>query len=134
MNTLQKPDRLTSDSLWAGIEKSRLPAEYLASLFSAGNTGVINNVLKKLMAVRLHRRDVTVGDLSEKEIEFALNDTGLTGEIADDIFRLTSLPRYNERFIIPPAHKEEAKELLINTDDLKGGGGFGFKTGTERIP
>jgi nitrate reductase beta subunit len=126
--------RSTSESLWAGIEKSRLPAEYLASLFSAGNTGVINNVLKKLMAVRLHRRDVTVGDLSDKEIEFALKDTGLTGEIADDIFRLTSLPRYNERFIIPPAHKEEAKELLINTDDLKGGGGFGFKTGTERIP
>lgn len=124
----------TSESLWAGIEKSRLPAEYLASLFSAGNTDIIKKVLKKLMAVRLHRRDVTVGDLSKKEIEFALNDTGLTGEIADDIFRLTSLPRYTERFIIPPAHTEEAKELLINTDDLKGGSGFGFNTGTERIP
>ncbi len=124
----------TSDSLWAGIEKSRLPMEYLASLFSAGNTGVIKKVLKKLMAVRLHRRDKTVGDLSEKEIAFALNDSGLNTEVADEIFRLTSLPRYNERFIIPPAHKEEAKELLVNTDDLKGGGGFGFRTESERIP
>jgi nitrate reductase beta subunit len=123
----------TSESLWAGINGLRLPIEYLAGLFTAGNTDIIKSVMKKLMAVRLHRRDKTVGDLPAEEIKRALNDTNLTEEIADDIFRLTSLPRYNERFIIPPAHKEEAKELIKNTDELKGSSGFGFKSKPERI-
>lgn len=122
----------TSESLWAGIEDSRLPMEYLASLFTAGNTSIIKMVLKKLMAVRLHRRDVTVGDLPKEEIKHALNDTNLNTETADAIFRLTSLPRFDERFIIPPAHKEEAKELIENTANLKGESGFGFTTKAKR--
>jgi len=122
-----------TESLWAGIEDSRLPMEYLASLFSAGNTDIIKSILKKLMAVRLHRRDLTVGDLPAEEIKHAMEETNLDKDTADEIFRLTSLPRYDERFVIPPAHKEEAKELIQNTDDLKGSSGFGFKTDPDRI-
>ncbi len=107
--------------------------EYLASLFSAGNTDIIKSILKKLMAVRLHRRDLTVGDLPAEEIKHAMDETNLTADTADEIFRLTSLPRYDERFVIPPAHKEEAKELIQKTDDLKGSTGFGFKTDPDRI-
>jgi nitrate reductase beta subunit len=122
-----------SESLWAGINGSRLPIDYLASLFSAGNTEIIRSVLKKLMAVRLHRRDKTVGDLPSNEIKSALKETNLNEEIADEIFRLTSIPRYNERIVIPPAHKEEAKELIENTHELKGSTGFGFKEKPDRI-
>lgn len=121
-----------SEKIWAGIEKSRLPMEYLASLFSAGNTGLIESVLKKLMAVRLQRRESTVGDLAENELNIAMTETGLTEDVAEEIFRLTSLPRHTERFIIPPAHKEEAKELIKNTDDLKGSSGFGFTSQAKR--
>jgi nitrate reductase beta subunit len=117
----------TSESFWGAIEKSRLPMSYLASLFSAGNEDVIKNILKKLMAVRLHRRAETVGDLPEEESKVAMKDVVMDKDTADAIFRLTSLPLFDQRFVIPPAHREEAMEMLESTADVKGNSGFGFK-------
>jgi len=122
----------TSESFWAAIGKSRLPMKYLANLFSAGNESVIENVLKKLMAVRLHRRNVTVGDLPEEEVLGPMNEVMLDKITADAIFRLTSLPLYDERFVIPPAHREEAMEMIESTADVKGNAGFGFKIPPKR--
>lgn len=117
----------TSKSLWHGIDATRLPIKYLASLFSAGNTGKIVEVLKRLMAVRMHRRGVTVGDMKQEEISAAMQEIGLSGKTADDIFRLTTLATFDERFVIPAAHREESIEMLENTADVKGNTGFGFK-------
>ncbi len=122
----------TSESLWGAIEKSRLPMKYLASLFSAGNEKTIEIVLKKLMAVRLHRRNVTVGDLSEHEVNDPMEEVKMDKETADAIFRLTSLPLFDERFVIPAAHREEAMEMLQSTADVKGNHGFGFKEPPKR--
>jgi len=122
----------TSDSLWAGIEKSRLPMKYLASLFSAGDEEIIRDVLKKLLAVKIHRRAETVGDLKEKEIQDAMKQVNMTGEEANSIFRLTSLATFEERFVIPPAHREESIEMLEATADAKGEMGFGFKEKPSR--
>lgn len=117
----------TSESLFAGIDKSRLPMKYLASLFSAGDEDKVRNVLKKLLAVKLHRRGVTVGDLKDAEITNAMSEVGLTPDQANAIFRLTSLATFDERFVIPPAHREESIEMLEATADAKGETGFGFK-------
>ncbi len=117
----------TTDSLWGKIDASRMPIQYLASLFSAGNGEKIKEVFRKLMTVRLHRRDVTVGDLDVKELNQALKDTGMTRDEADAIFRLTSLPLFDQRFVIPAAHREESMEMLESTADVKGNTGFGFK-------
>lgn len=114
-------------SLWGGIDKTRLPMKYLASLFSAGNTDKVEEVMKKLMAVRMHRRGETVGDLSQEEIDQAMQEIRLSPTMADDIFRLTTLATFDERFVIPPAHREESIEMLENTADVKGNTGFGFK-------
>ena len=122
----------TSESFWGAIEKSRLPMKYLANLFSAGNEQVIETVLKKLMAVRLHRRNVTVGDLPENEINGPMDEVVMDKDTADDIFRLTSLPLFDERFVIPAAHREEAMEMLESTADVKGNHGFGFKERPNR--
>ena len=122
----------TSDSLWGAIENSRLPMKYLANLFSAGNEKTIEVVLKKLMAVRLHRRDETVGDLPEKEISDPMGEVKMDKQTADEIFRLTSLPLFDERFVIPAAHREEAMEMLESTADVKGNHGFGFKEPPKR--
>lgn len=122
----------TTNSLWGGIDSNRLPMKYLASLFSAGNTDKIVSVMKRLMAVRLHRRGVTVGDLEQNEIQSAMNEIGLQPEMADAIFRLTTLATFDERFVIPPAHREESIELLENTADVKGNAGFGFRESPAR--
>ncbi len=117
----------TSKSLWNGVESNRLPMKYLASLFSAGDTGKVTEVMKRLMAVRLHRRGVTVGDLNAAEISQALKEVQMEPDTADAIFRLTALATFDERFVIPPAHREESIEMLENTGDVKGNTGFGFK-------
>jgi nitrate reductase beta subunit len=122
----------TSKSLWNGVEKNRLPMKYLASLFSAGNTDTIVDVMKRLMSVRLHRRNVTVGDTTRDEANAALEEAGINADTADAIFRLTALATFDERFVIPPAHREESIEMLENTADVKGNTGFGFKERPQR--
>lgn len=92
----------------------------------AGNEFAVETVLKKLMAVRLHRREVTVGDLPAAEVKDAMRDSIMDKDTADAIFRLTSLPLFDDRFVIPPAHREEAMEMLESTADKKGNSGFGF--------
>ena len=102
----------------------------MASLFSAGDTDMIKARLMKLMAVRIHRRHVTVGDVSQEKAAQALAEVGLTAEMADDIYYLTALAKFDDRFVIPAAHREQAIEMMEFTGDKKGNAGFGFKEGT----
>jgi len=121
-----------SEELWSDAQNTRIPIKYLASLFTAGNTEKVVEVLRKLMAVRIHRRDVTVGDVNKDMVKATLENTSLDTEMADEIFRLTSLARHAERFVIPPMHREEAEEMIKNTADTKGDKGFGFIESAHR--
>ena len=122
----------TTDSMFAGIDKQRLPMKYLASLFTNGDTNRMGTVMKRLLAVKIHRRDVTVGDYDKIEVKKAMDTVGMDADTANAIFRLTSLATFEERFVIPPAHREESIEMLEATADAKGEIGFGFKTKPER--
>ncbi|MBK6486823.1 MAG: nitrate reductase subunit beta [Gemmatimonadetes bacterium] len=122
----------STDELWGTVEQTRFPLKYLASLFSAGNTAPVSDRLKKLMAVRIYRRWKTVGDIPESKMAQALRDTGLTQEAAEGIFYLTALAKFNDRFVIPAAHREQAMEMLEFTGDVKGNSGFGFREKAER--
>lgn len=117
----------TTKSLWGGVETSRLPMKYLAGLFTAGDEERMRQVMRKLLAVKIHRRDATVGDLTKEEVEEAVRMGKTSAREADEIFRLTSLATFNERFVIPPAHREESIEMMEATADAKGETGFGFK-------
>jgi nitrate reductase beta subunit len=116
----------STEELWGTIDDARFPLQYMANLFSAGDTGKVKEIMKKLMAVRIHRRDKTVGDLNVEHVETTLADVGMTADSADDIYNLTSLANFDDRFVIPPAHREQAMEMLDNTGDTKGSSGFGF--------
>ncbi|MBW7888276.1 MAG: nitrate reductase subunit beta [Bacteroidetes bacterium] len=115
------------DSFWGTIDKARFPIKYMANLFGCGDEEIVKDVLKKQLAVRAHRRNTTVGDIKKEFSEKILNDVHLSAEIADDIYYLTSLAKFDDRFVIPPAHREEALEMIENTADTKGSTGFGFK-------
>ncbi len=114
------------NKLWDDMENPRLPLKYLANIFSAGDTAIIRDTLKKLMSVRLHRRAVTVGDLDRDEVDKELLESGLSADVADDIFRLTALANLEHRYVIPPAHREEAIEMMEKTHERRGNAGFGF--------
>lgn len=123
----------TTGSLWGNIDQSRVPIQFMANLFTAGDQEKIRAVLKKLMAVRIHRRFITVGDIPASGVQQAFAETGLDEAAADAVYRLTSLPKFKDRFVIPAAHREEAPELLENTADIKGHTGFGFLDKTRRM-
>lgn len=84
------------------------------------------------MAVRIHRRRVTVGDVSNEKAEKTLRDAGIDAATADAIYALTSLPKFEERFVIPAAHREQAIEMMDFTGDTKGDTGFGIKSKVKR--
>lgn len=117
----------SNEELFQTIEKSRFPLKYMANMFSAGNEERVKEILRKELAVRLHRRNKTVGDVDESRVDSALKNEGLTPELADEIYELTSLASFDQRFVIPPSHREEALELMEDTADVKGNTGFGFR-------
>ena len=122
----------STEELWGSIEQARFPLQYMANLFSAGDTEKVKTVIKKLMAVRIYRRWKTVGDISEEKSNETLQQAGLTASTAEDIYYLTALAKFDDRFVIPAAHSEQSIEMLEKTGDKKGNAGFGFKQGTAR--
>jgi nitrate reductase beta subunit len=122
----------STEQLFGTIDDARFPLKYLANLFSAGDTSAVGDRLKKLMAVRLHRRQETVGDVKAGTVEAALADTELTPQLADDIYYLTSLAKFEDRFVIPAAHREQAVEMMEDIGEVGGNTGFGFKAGTAK--
>jgi len=123
----------SNEELFSPIEKARLPMEYLARLFSAGNVDPVRLALKKQYAIRLFKRMETVGDMDAAVVREALAEVGCSEREAEQIYRLTSLPTVDDRYVIPPMHREEAMQML-NDDVLadKGAAGFGFREGPVR--
>ncbi len=122
----------STDDFWGTVEEARFPLKYMANLFSAGDEKKVKERLEKMLAVRIHRRAVTVGDVDQAKVDAVLLAAGLTPESADAIYTLTSLPKFNERFVIPPAHREQAIEMLEFTGDAKGSTGFGPRVTPSR--
>jgi nitrate reductase beta subunit len=71
-----------------------------------------------------------VGDVKQEKVQEAFRETGLDAQKANDIYYLTSLAKFDDRFVVPAAHREQATELLESTDDRRGSVGFGFKDGS----
>ena len=123
----------SNEELFSPIEKARLPMEYLARLFSAGNVEPVRLALKKQYAIRLFKRMETVGDMDPVVVKQALAEVGCSEKEAEQIYRLTSLATVEDRYVIPPMHREEAMQML-NDDVLadKGEAGFGFREAPAR--
>jgi nitrate reductase / nitrite oxidoreductase, beta subunit len=95
-------------NLFAAIDTLRIPVEYLANLFTAGDTVPVDRVLKKLAAMRSYMRDINLGRDPDESIPEAV---GMDGETMYDMFRLLALAKYDERYVIPTAHAEQAHAL-----------------------
>ncbi|WP_027417350.1 nitrate reductase subunit beta [Aneurinibacillus terranovensis] len=103
MNHIRNEDSLSSDGYIPTVDSMRIPVEYLASILSAGDTGVIRRVLLKLTAMRVHMRSKTVGDLESSRL---LAEAGITMDQVEEMARLLAVAKYNERFVIPTGRRE----------------------------
>lgn len=98
---------INDTDIFPTVDKLRIPIKYLANLFAAGNEDLVKEVLKKLIAVRVYMRYI---NLNLKPDAKVLNDVGLTEAEAKDIWRLLSVAKYEERFVIPPAYKDRYQD------------------------
>ncbi len=83
-------------------------------------------MLKRLAAMRSYMRDINLGRDPDASIPASV---GMSEEDMYDMFRLLALAKYDERYVIPPAHTEQAhglEELATECSlDFEGGPGMG---------
>jgi nitrate reductase beta subunit len=116
----------------SNVDQARWPMRYMASLFTAGNEEIVSEVYRKLFAVRVLMRAKKVGNVPDAEVEAALADGHTSADEAEAIFRLTSMPTFQERFVLPPLAREQAIEASGDPYTRKQESGFGFRTPGER--
>ena len=116
------------DNVFHAITDLRIPMEYLTSLFSAGDTEVVVGVLMKLAAMRGYMRARTIDGTVSQDL---LDATGMTAEAMEAMYRLLGVAKREERYVIPPAHREDAQLLatLPTSCSLDSDGGPGMSEG-----
>ncbi|TDO58281.1 respiratory nitrate reductase beta subunit-like protein, partial [Kribbella sp. VKM Ac-2571] len=112
------------ENLFAAIDALRIPIEYLAELFTAGDVAPVDRVLRKLAAMRSYMRDINLGRDPNASIPASVD---MSEEQMYDMYRLLALAKYDERYVIPPAHAEQAHDLeeIACSLDYEGGPGMG---------
>ncbi len=121
-----------SENLFHDIDDSRVPIQFLSNLFGAGHEAKVRYALRKQKAVRWYRRSLTVGDVPMEVAMRMLAEADCTPEEAESIYKLTSLCTFEDRFVIPPAHREEAIQMLEDPMEHKQSVGFGFLSKPRR--
>jgi nitrate reductase beta subunit len=101
-------DEANPDGVFAAIDALRIPVEYLANLFTAGSTGPVRDALRRLAMVRAVMRAHQLGQQPIVDP----SDVGLSHADAEDLFGLLAIARYEDRYVVPPAHAEDAGRLL----------------------
>ncbi len=131
----QGHDAEAGGNLFGAIDALRIPLEYLAELFTAGDVETVRLVLQKLAAMRSYMRDVTLGRPLQPELAEAV---GMSTEALEQMYRLLAIAKYDERYVIPTAHVAEAHNLeeMACSLDFEGGPGAGgngaFASGSGR--
>ncbi|GIF15615.1 nitrate reductase subunit beta [Actinoplanes teichomyceticus] len=101
-------DDTDADDIFHTIRDLRIPVEYLAELFTAGDTEVAAGVLMKLAAMRSYMRARTLDGTVAQEL---LDGIGMTAEQVEAMYRLLAVAKYDERYVVPVAHTKDAAAL-----------------------
>ncbi|MBV6393972.1 MAG: Respiratory nitrate reductase 1 beta chain [Anaerolineales bacterium] len=123
--------RVESD-LFSSLENARVPVRYMSRMLAAGNDELVVAAYQKMIAVRLYKRAQEVGDVTNEEATAALAKAEISAEVAEAIYRLTSLPTYSERFVVPPYSREGDIEEIYDPQQRKAETGFGRSQGSRR--
>jgi nitrate reductase / nitrite oxidoreductase, beta subunit len=112
------------------VRNLRIPVRYLANLLTAGKEEPVVTGLERMLAMRAYMRAKTVDGVIDEAIA---ERVGLTGAMIEDMYKIMALADYEDRFVIPTAHRELAEEDIMG---LRGGCGFtdgnGCSTGISK--
>ncbi|MFJ8962495.1 nitrate reductase subunit beta [Lentzea sp. NPDC102401] len=101
-------DDTDADDVFHTIRDLRIPVEYLAELFTAGDADAVSGVLMKLAAMRSYMRARTLDGTVAEELCEAV---GMSGKEIEDMYRLLAIAKYDERYVIPTAYAKDAAAL-----------------------
>ncbi|MCM2252278.1 MAG: nitrate reductase subunit beta, partial [Ramlibacter sp.] len=104
------------------VSQLRIPVRYLANMLSAGDTGPVIRALERMLAMRAYQRNKHVHDTVDTAM---LRQVGLEQGEAEEMYRIMAIANYEDRFVIPTAHREYAE----NAFNVRGGCGFSFGNG-----
>jgi nitrate reductase beta subunit len=90
---------------------------------TAGDEAPVKLALKRLLAMRVYKRSQQVDGVENLAV---LEEVGLTRALAEDMYRYLAIANYEDRFVIPTAHREEA---LSEVFAERNGCGFSFGSG-----
>jgi nitrate reductase beta subunit len=105
------------------VDSLRIPVKYLANLLTAGDEAPVLLALKRLLAMRAYKRAQIVEGFDDQQI---LEEVGLTTLQVEDMYRYLAIANYEDRYVIPTAHREEAMSEAFAE---RGGCGFSFGNG-----
>ena len=97
----------------------RVPVQYLANLFTAGNTDILARTLQRVLDMReyMRRRETGDGPIEHK--------VDLTENQMYAMYKLLALSKYNDRFVVPSDVKVSREGLL----EMQQNRGFACPTG-----
>ncbi len=95
-------------NLFGAIDALRIPVEYLAELFTAGDVGPVRAALQRLAAMRAHMRRINLGEPADPEIAKSVR---LTTDEIESMYRLLAIAKYEHRYVIPSAAGSDAHRL-----------------------
>jgi nitrate reductase beta subunit len=104
------------------VRSLRIPLKYLANLLTAGDEAPVAAALERMLAMRAYMRDRHVEKRENTEV---LEQVGMSVHEIEEMYRYMAIANYEDRFVIPTAHREYAE----NAFDMRGGCGFSFGNG-----
>ena len=111
------------DNLFGAIDTLRIPLAYLAELFTAGDPEPVQQVLRRLSAMRSYMRANNLGDPPDESIATTV---GTTGAEITALYRLLAVAKYHDRYVIPTAHEADGRRLEETACSLDFEGGPGM--------
>ncbi|MFE0170995.1 nitrate reductase subunit beta [Streptomyces sp. NPDC059002] len=133
-------------NLFGAIDTLRIPLEYLAEIFTAGDVGPVRSSLEKLAAMRAHMRAINLGERPDSSVA---GSVGMSGREIEEMYRLLAIAKYEDRYVIPTAAVGDARRLeesaipglsdscSLDYEDGPGMGGegpFGQDSGRKQLP
>ncbi|AIA08365.1 nitrate reductase subunit beta [Streptomyces noursei] len=112
-------------NLFGAIDTLRIPLDYLAGLFTAGDPAPVEAALCRLAAMRAHMRRINLGEERNPDIA---RGVGMDEHSIEAMYRLLALAKYEERYVIPTGYAVDADRDADPGDgcSLEGHGGPGM--------
>jgi nitrate reductase beta subunit len=114
--------RIGVDGEMPDVRSLRIPLKYLANLLTAGKEEPIARALERMLAMRAYMRAKTIDSVTDETLA---QRVGLTGGAIEDMYQVMAIANFEDRFVIPTAHRELSEDAY----DLRGACGFSFGNG-----